>query len=120
VDLNGEVFPAHFLITLSDREMRVKRKGLAIHASQREWLKRHYGVDQYIAMMEKWARLWIPHFSLEREAEYKYAEAFAQDLSIGFPRTDILRKILEDRLLPTKNYKLPTGKNPKPQNRFLK
>jgi len=99
--------------------MRTKREGLATHASQREWLKRHYGVDQYIATMEMWAGLWIAHFNLERGTEHRYAEAFAQDLSSGFPRTDILRKILKDRVLPTKNYKLPTEENPKSCNRFL-
>lgn len=120
IDLYGEVFPAHFLITLSDREMKVQKEGIAAHASQREWLRRHYGVDQYIGMTEKWASSWIPHFGMEGKTKYKYAEAFAQDLSSGFPRTDILSKILGDRALLTKNYKLPTEKNPDPLNRFLK
>lgn len=120
VDLYGEVFSAHFLITVGDREMEVKREGLATHASQREWLKKHYGVAQYITMMEKWASLWLPHFNLEGKTEHKYAEAFAQDLSSGFPHTDILNKILKDRLLPTRNYKLQIEDNPEPRNRFLK
>jgi len=119
VDLYGEVFAAHFLVTLSDEEMRVKREGLATHVSHRQWLKRHYGVDQYIAIMERWASLWIPHFGLAKKTEYKYAEAFAQDLSSGFSRTDIMRKILGDRVLPTENYKLATEGNLRPRNRFL-
>lgn len=119
IDLYGDVFPAHFLIALTDKEMEVKREALATHASQKEWLKTHYGVDEYIPMMEKWAGLWIPHFGLEGKTSYKYAEAFCQDLSFGFPRRDILREILEKRVLPTKNYKLPTKERPKPCNRFL-
>ncbi len=120
IDLYGEVFPAHFLITLSDREMKVKKEALAAHASQREWLKRHYGVDQYIKMMEKWASLWIPHFGLEEKTQNKYAEALAQNLCFGVPQADILSKILEDHVLRTKNYKLATNKNLEPRNRFLK
>jgi len=119
VYLHGEVFSAHFLITLSDREMEIKREGLATHTSQRAWLKRHYGMNHYIVAMEKWASLWIPHFNLEQKTSYRYGEAFAQDLSFGFPRTDALREILKERLLPTKNYKLPTEESPEPQNRFL-
>jgi len=119
VDLYGQVFPAHFLVTLSEEEMRVKKEGLGMHTSQKEWLRRHYGIDEYIYMMEGWAKLWIPHYRLENETVYKYAEAFCQDLSSGFPRQDILRKILGERLIPTENYKLSTKERPEPQNHFL-
>jgi len=119
VDLYGNVFPAHFLVALGEEEMRVKRECLAMHKSQREWLKRHYGIDEYIAMMEKWSSLWIPHFNLKEQTRYTYAEAFCQDLSSGFPRKDILKEILGDRFLATQNYKLSTDKRSHPQNIFL-
>ena len=33
-----------------------KREMLAEHASQREWLRRHHGVDEYLDAMERWTR----------------------------------------------------------------
>lgn len=119
VDLYGEVFPAHFLVTLSQEEVKAKKEGFAMHASQIEWLKRHFGIDQQLKRLETSASLWIPHFNLEEKTTHKYAEAFTQDLSCGFPRTDILKEILGNRLLPTKNYKLQTQTKLESANRFL-
>ena len=119
VDLYGEVFPAHFLVALGGEEVEVKKEGFAIHASQLAWLKRHFGTEQQLKKLEISASLWIPHFNLEEKTRHKYAEAFIQDLSCGFPRTDRLKEILGSRLLPTKNYKLATQTKPEFANRFL-
>lgn len=105
LDCEGEVFPAHFLVLLGEEEIEAKKKALECHSSQREWLKRHYGTDEYIDMMVREAGLWLTQFNLQDETEAEYAEPFIQDLSAGFPRKDIIKEILEDRVLATDNYR---------------
>lgn len=57
---------------------------LAAHASQRDWLRAHHGMDEYIESMKR--------FSAERGRQIgvKYAEAFVQHRGHPFPTTDLL------------------------------
>lgn len=57
---------------------------LACHASQREWLRSHHGMDEYIEAMKR--------FGNERGKEIgvQYAEAFIQHRGHPFPANDIL------------------------------
>ncbi len=97
----GEVFPAHFLVTLSKSEIERKQDALGCHASQREWLRQHYGTDEYIENMLEISRTWLKQFALEEEVKEKHAEPFIQDLSAGFPGSNLLKELLEDKLIST-------------------
>lgn len=65
-----------------------KTEMLACHASQREWLRSHHGMDEYIEAMKR--------HSAMRGAELgtEYAEAFTQHRGHPFPQTDILQELL--------------------------
>jgi LmbE family N-acetylglucosaminyl deacetylase len=67
-----------------------KEKMLASHASQREWLREHHGMDEYINMMKK--------MSAARGALIgkNYGEGFRQHLGHAFPQDDILKAALGD------------------------
>lgn len=70
--------------TTIDRKIEM----LACHASQREWLWAHHGMDEYIEAMKR--------HSAQRGKELcvEYAEAFAQHRGHPYPQTDILQELL--------------------------
>jgi LmbE family N-acetylglucosaminyl deacetylase len=57
---------------------------LACHATQRDWLRSHHGMDEYIEAMKR--------YSAERGQQMgvTYAEAFVQHRGHPFPQTDLL------------------------------
>jgi hypothetical protein len=64
---------------------------LACHASQRDWLRSHHGMDEYIDAMHR--------FSAERGKEIgvTFAESFVQHRGHPFPQNDLLTEILGDK-----------------------
>lgn len=60
---------------------------LACHASQRDWLRSHHGMDEYIEAMKR--------YSAERGQQIgvAYAEAFVQHRGHPFPQADVLASI---------------------------
>jgi len=61
-----------------------KRQMLACHASQRDWLLAHHGVDEYLESMQRHAAL------RGRQAGVSAAEAFVQHRGHAFPKDDLL------------------------------
>lgn len=76
--------------TYVDISAQIDRKieALACHTSQREWLRSHHGMDEYIDSMKR--------HSTQRGAEagVAYAEAFVQHRGHPFPQTDLLAELL--------------------------
>jgi LmbE family N-acetylglucosaminyl deacetylase len=64
-----------------------KAEMLACHASQREWLRAHHGMDEYIEAMKRHGR----HRGQQAGAEY--AEAFVQHRGHAYPQEDLLAKL---------------------------
>lgn len=76
--------------TLIDITAVMPRKAemLAAHASQREWLRAHHGMDEYIDSMMR-------HGRMRGEATgTEYVEAFVQHRGHAFPQSDLLAKTL--------------------------
>jgi LmbE family N-acetylglucosaminyl deacetylase len=92
-DIFGQPVPTGFYIDVSD-VLETKERMLSCHASQREWLKRQHGMDQYIESMKSWAR--------QRGAEVgvNYAETFRQHLGHAYPQNNILAEIIGIRQKP--------------------
>lgn len=65
-----------------------KTEMLASHASQREWLHSHHGIDEYIEAMKRQSAL------RGDEIDTEYAEAFIQHRGHAFPESDILQELL--------------------------
>jgi len=65
-----------------------KRAMLAEHASQRSWLRKHHGNDEYIQQMDQWTR--------ERGAlaGASHGEGFRQYRGHPYPRTPLLQELL--------------------------
>ena len=65
-------------------QMEKKTEMLACHASQRDWLLKHHGVDEYLDSMRR-------HMTMRGdEAGVAAAEAFVQHRGHAYPRDDLL------------------------------
>lgn len=74
------------LIDIS-KQLETKAQMLAAHASQREWLRAHHGMDEYIDSMRR--------HSADRGklAGAAAAEAFVQHRGHPYPQDDVLKKL---------------------------
>jgi LmbE family N-acetylglucosaminyl deacetylase len=64
--------------------IETKAKMLACHASQREWLLKQHGIDEYINAMYEASRVRGKQIGAE------YAEGFRQHLGHGYPQDNLL------------------------------
>jgi LmbE family N-acetylglucosaminyl deacetylase len=79
--------------TLIDITAQMDRKAqmLASHASQREWLRAHHGMDEYIEAMKRAAA------DRGKQASCQYAEAFVQHRGHAYPREDLLAELFNKK-----------------------
>jgi N-acetylglucosamine malate deacetylase 1 len=83
----GRPVEAGFRIDISGA-LDLKREMLCAHASQREWLLKHHGMDEYVTAMEEWAAV------RGREGGVAAAEGFRQHLGHGYPQENLLGELL--------------------------
>ncbi len=79
--------------TLVDVSSVIDRKAemLACHASQREWLRAHHGMDEYLEAMKRHGR----HRGQLIGADY--AEGFVQHRGHAYPHSDLLQELFGTR-----------------------
>ncbi len=70
-----------------------KKAMLAEHASQRNWLLRHHGMDDYLLQMERWTRV------NGARAGVELAEGFRQYKGHPYPESPLLQELLGERLV---------------------
>jgi len=86
-DRDGNPLPAGFHVDVSG-VFAEKRRMLACHASQRDWLLRQHGIDEYLDSQEAWSA------RRGAEAGVAYAEAFRQYLGHAYPHDNVLLTVL--------------------------
>jgi LmbE family N-acetylglucosaminyl deacetylase len=92
VDAMGErVFP-HFYVDITG-PLENKLEMLGLHKSQREWLRAHHGVDEYLEQ----ARRWVARYG--RESGFDFAEGLRQHLGHGYPREPLLQNALNSKII---------------------
>jgi LmbE family N-acetylglucosaminyl deacetylase len=85
-DALGRDVPPGFCIDISG-VIDTKTEMLSCHASQREWLLKHHGMDQYVRTMRDWsARCGAPH-------GIAFAEGFRQHLGHSYPQDNLLGQL---------------------------
>jgi len=86
-DLFGrEVVPAFCIDTSA--VIDTKAKMLGCHASQRNWLLRQHGMDQYVETMRAWSS------QRGRPHGVAFAEGFRQHLGHSYPQSNLLGELL--------------------------
>ena len=88
-DILGNKIEPSILVDIS-KKIDVKEEMLCCHASQRNWLMAHHGMDEYIISMKTWGKkrgelIGVP-----------FAEGFRQHLGHAYPQDNILKKELKD------------------------
>ena len=83
--LGNPVLPTTYVDVSAQLEMKTRM--LACHASQREWLLKHHGVDEYIDSMRR-------HMSHRgKQVGVAAAEAFVQHRGHAYPQDDLLARL---------------------------
>jgi len=88
-DCFGRPLPLHFVIDVTS-VFETKREMLARHESQREWLKRVSGMDNYLDDMER---------DVRKQGDLvgvTHGEGFIQHLGAGYPESNILNDVLRE------------------------
>ena len=68
--------------------LEMKAAMLGAHASQRGWLMKHHGMDQYVQAMREWCA------ARGRELGVAFAEGFRQHLGHSYPQDNLLGQLL--------------------------
>jgi LmbE family N-acetylglucosaminyl deacetylase len=84
VDPLGRQVEPTTLVDIGD-QLEKKTEMLACHASQRDWLLKHHGVDEYLDSMKRHAAM------RGNEIGVAAAEAFVQHRGHAYPRDDLLQ-----------------------------
>lgn len=88
IDWYGRPQPVDLLVDVSEVFER-KLEMLACHASQREWLRRQHGLDEYLDGCRRWCG------TRGKQIGTEYAEAYRQHIGHPYPHDDILLKLLQ-------------------------
>lgn len=80
--------PYDFIVDISST-FELKRKMLACHASQRNWLLKQHGIDEYLEICRRWSA------QRGQQIQVAYGEAFRQYQGHPYPHDDLLRKLLQ-------------------------
>jgi LmbE family N-acetylglucosaminyl deacetylase len=86
-DALGRDMPPGFFVDMSPA-IETKAEMLAKHATQRNWLIKHHGMDNYVESMRQWSA------QRGREAGVAFAEGFRQHLGHSYPQDNLLAKLL--------------------------
>ncbi len=87
IDHFGHRIRPDFLVDIS-RVIEAKRELLSRHRSQRDWLRAHHGVDEYLNRMTEWAA------DYGREGGVDYAEGLRQHRGHGYPLEPVIQNLL--------------------------
>jgi hypothetical protein len=68
-----------------------KSKMLACHASQREWLRKEHGIDEYLGFMKRETA------RVGAMVGFEYGEGFIQHRGHAYPRENIMARILPSK-----------------------
>lgn len=86
----GEDVPPGFYIDISG-QVELKTKMMACHASQRNWLMKHHGLDSYLQALRDWSS------RRGGECGVTFAEGFRQHLGHSYPHDNRLGELLAAR-----------------------
>ena len=84
IDWYHQPQPYDFIVDIT-RTFELKQKMLACHSSQRDWLYRQHGVDEYLDSCQRWSA------TLGQKIGVTYGESYRQHTGHPFPQNNILK-----------------------------
>lgn len=88
IDYFGNPLPPEFVVDIS-ATFEKKMEMLASHASQRNWLLKQHGIDEYLDSGRKWSEI------RGREINAAYGEGFRQHKGHPYPHDNLLIELLK-------------------------
>lgn len=92
VDRDGRPIASDFIVNV-ESAFEQKKQMLSQHKSQREWLLKHHGVDNYLDMMEGYTR------EIGRRAGFVFGEGFRRYKGHPYPQSPLLEELLGHNLI---------------------
>ncbi len=86
-DHYGQRHPVDLIVDVSSK-FETKLESLACHSSQRDWLRRQHGIDEYLESCRRWSSI------RGAEANFEYGEGFRQYKGHPHPSDNILGDLL--------------------------
>jgi LmbE family N-acetylglucosaminyl deacetylase len=91
-DLFGRESPVSCIVDISST-IDQKANALMQHDSQRSWLQKQHGMDNYIESMKTWSA------KRGQQAGFEYGEAFCQHLGHPHPQDNLLADLLNAKII---------------------
>lgn len=101
-DIFGNSSPVSCIVDISE-QIEQKTAALACHDSQRAWLQKQHGMDNYLLSMKDWSA------RRGRQIGVAYAEAFCQHRGHPHPSEDLLSALLGAQTFGGNGQPGPTG-----------
>jgi LmbE family N-acetylglucosaminyl deacetylase len=92
VDNFGSVIEPDFVVDVKTT-FETKRRMLACHASQYEWLKKQHGIEDSLAMMERWTRNRGALVGID------FGEGYRRYAGHPYPETPLLEELLSPKAI---------------------
>lgn len=88
IDWYGNLIQPDFVVDIT-KTFDLKLKMLACHESQRNWLRKQHGIDEYLDGCKRWAA------KRGEEIDAEYGEAFRQHVGHPYPHDNLLVELIE-------------------------
>lgn len=92
IDLFGNPLKPQFVVDVTS-VYELKRKSLACHESQRNWLLRQHGMDEYLESCDRWSAVRGEYIGVA------HGEGFRQHLGHPYPESDLLQRLVGGKTL---------------------
>jgi LmbE family N-acetylglucosaminyl deacetylase len=103
IDLFGKPVVPQFYVDISS-SMENKLEMLARHKSQREWLRGHHGIDEYLESVRHWNAELAQKAVAISGRPVRYAEGFRQHRGHSYPGQSNLPELLGGKVIPDPSY----------------
>jgi len=103
IDIFGKKVRPEFYVDISVW-MQQKLEMLACHESQRNWLRAHHGIDEYIESTRRFASQLGERAATVSGRSIEYAEAFRQHRGHAYPNDNVLMRLCQNTIIGEPDY----------------
>lgn len=102
-DIFGKKVTPEFYVDVSGW-MEQKLEMLACHESQRNWLRAHHGIDEYLESTRRFNALLAERAATVSGRSIEYAEAFRQHRGHAYPHDNVLMTFCKNSIITEPDY----------------
>lgn len=103
IDLFGKKITPQFYVNVSEL-IEQKIEMLSCHESQRNWLREHHGMDEYVKSMRRWNAALAERAAQISDKPITFAEAFRQHRGHAYPHDNVLAALLGESVIEETDY----------------